>query len=90
MDNSKQNIAMGRVDTEIFTYTSVNNYTCFAEVLNCVNNYILENKISRENILEYRSENPYNPETNEFTFTVTISWWKNYFMTGEINESIQL
>lgn len=63
-----------KVDTEIFTYSHVNNYTCFAEVLKDVNSYIAEKGISKDDIIEYRTDNTYNERTNLYTLTVIFSW----------------
>lgn len=68
---------MGKVNSEIVTYRDRSNYVCFDEVLKEVNKIIEENKISKSDILEYKSDNFYDKNTEEWCYTVTFSWWKD-------------
>ena len=64
------------INTEIFEWESVNNYTCFEEVLKLVNDLIEKNNINKSDIIEYRTENWTNKETQIYYYRVTISWWQ--------------
>ena len=66
------------INTEIFEYESINNYTCFDEILKMVNDLVRERKISKSDIIEYKTEN-WSEETHGELFyhcKVTISWWQ--------------
>lgn len=66
------------IDTEIYTYESCNNYTCFDEVLKMVNELIKEKEIKKKDIVEYRTENWKIEKDGEdiWHYRVTISWWQ--------------
>ena len=66
------------INTEIFSYESYNNYTCFEEVLKDVNELIKEREIKKEDIVEYRTENWKTVKDREdfWHYRVTISWWQ--------------
>lgn len=65
----------GRINCEIFTYSHTKNYICFDKVLSDLNGYIKENGISKEDIIEYRTENTYDKQNHLWTLTVILSWW---------------
>lgn len=61
------------INTEIFIYESVNNYTCFDEVLKDVNKFIKENNINKDDIIEYRTDNW--EENEKWHYKVILSYW---------------
>lgn len=66
------------INTEIFCYKSYNNYSCFEKTLKMVNDLIEEKRISKSNILEYKTKN-WGEETVDgiyYHYKVTISWWE--------------
>lgn len=62
------------INTEIFEVKNCNNYKCFDEALKHINDLIKENRIKREDIVEYRTENWTSDKY--FHYRVTISWWE--------------
>lgn len=65
----------GRINSEIFTYSHINNYVCFDEVMRDLNGYIKEKGVFKEDIIEYRTENTYDKQNHMWTLTVILSWW---------------
>lgn len=63
------------INTEIFESSNYSNYIAFDNVLKMINDFINENNIKRQNIVEYKTENYLKEEF--WNYKVTISYWFN-------------